>query len=60
MNDAINLVDDTCCVCGKPFTDEEWSERHSHPVGGLDCHDTCCPMCKPKRTRNRTHEHNHN
>ncbi len=32
-----------CGVCGKSFTEEEWDDRHSHPVSGEDVHPRCCP-----------------
>lgn len=35
-----------CSVCGKPFTDDEWDNRHTDPRDGLsDCHEGCCPLC---------------
>jgi hypothetical protein len=42
-------MDDTICeICGKPFTEQEWEDRHTDPATGEDCHERCCPMCKPK------------
>ena len=39
----------TCEVCGEPFTEEEWLERHSTP-DGEDCHELCCPECLDELT----------
>lgn len=39
---------ETCCVCGKGFTEASWDEWHTFPYGknkGGDCHARCCP-CK--------------
>lgn len=33
-----------CNVCGRPFTDEEWTDRHDGP-DGEDIHAECCAQC---------------
>lgn len=45
-------MQETCSVCNKPFTDDEWSDRHTDPRDRVsDCHDYCCP--KPNCVRIR-------
>lgn len=33
-----------CDICNKPFTEDEWDNRHS-TEDGHDCHERCCPVC---------------
>ena len=35
----------TCDACGKPFTKQEWDERHWGPYGE-EWHEACCPVCQ--------------
>lgn len=46
-----------CVICGKPFTDDEWEERHTDPATGEDCHERCCPKCNPKRKQKQQEYH---
>lgn len=42
------MNNERCVVCGDPFTDEEWEDRHSpsrNPTS--EAHDYCCPDCNP-------------
>lgn len=47
-----------CEICGKPFTEQEWEDRHSLHEEGCDnkdmsgfcdcdlvAHEDCCPCC---------------
>ena len=34
-----------CDVCGQPFTEEQWEERHNASTRDLNWHDECCPQC---------------
>ena len=46
------IPDETCSVCGKPFTEAAWNNRHTDPRDGMsDCHAGCCPKCKYKPRR---------
>jgi hypothetical protein len=36
-------MDHICCVCQRPFTKEEWEDRHGH--GKNSTHLECCPKC---------------
>ena len=39
---------ETCAVCGKPFTDQEWLDRHTPDNDPLaEVHAACCPDCTP-------------
>ncbi len=39
----------SCAVCGKPFTIEDYNERHSDPDNmDLFYHPECCPICNAK------------
>ena len=42
------LESEICSICGKPFTDNEWLNRHDDE-DGEDCHERCCPICYPKK-----------
>lgn len=33
-----------CRVCGEPFTDDDWEDRHDHPDDGEPVHPGCCPL----------------
>ena len=35
---------DLCSECSEPFTDQEWTRRHSDD-DGQDIHDECCSGC---------------
>jgi hypothetical protein len=36
---------ETCSICGGPFTEQEWADRHTAPEDGMsDCHAQCCPL----------------
>jgi len=41
---SIIEVDRVCTICGEPFTQEEWTWRHT-AADGEDCHDRCCDLC---------------
>jgi len=37
---------ETCMVCDKPFTKDEWEDRHDWPDDGrLSVHASCCVSC---------------
>jgi hypothetical protein len=33
-----------CTICDKPFTEEQWDDRHDD-LDGNDVHAECCPVC---------------
>lgn len=33
-----------CWECDRPFSDDEWDNRHSDPEG-MDVHEECCVIC---------------
>jgi hypothetical protein len=54
IGDALGWADDVadvanarCAVCGKPFTIDEWNDRHSPKADPeQDVHAACCPDCR--------------
>ena len=34
-----------CDVCDKPFTEEQWGDRHEEGGGIYVYHEDCCPEC---------------
>ena len=41
-----------CAGCGKPFTAEEWADRHwSDDDMSAEYHAECCPDCMAEDTR---------
>jgi len=40
------MTDTLCWVCDKPFTEDEWEDRHTPDDNPLaDCHAACCGFC---------------
>lgn len=34
-----------CSMCSRPFSAQEWDNRHTL-LDGEDCHEDCCPQCR--------------
>jgi hypothetical protein len=51
MTEYDGITCSICSICSKPFSEEEWLDRHTDPRNGEDCHAKCCPMCKYEKQK---------
>ena len=53
----MNILDESCSVCGRPFTERAWENRHTDPRDNLgECHASCCPRCHGNGAINRANK----